>query len=645
MKEFFYENRKRLILVGILLLAVILAIVLVIAITSHGRNTRYENYMETAREYLDLEQPESAISYLERAYEVKDTDECAIELAKAYAAVGDMTRAEEILLDRIEHSKGKAERALKEALRELRDGETDSKDNGILIAGEAYRVDTTSIILQDTRLTDEDLTAIAQLEQLATLSLKNCGLTKLDFLKEMDGLMSLTLSDNSIKDLSPLKDLRELKTLYLDGNPIEDFEPLYDLTTLTTLSLKDIEITQTQYDELKEKLSRCSIFSDDTVAEELTLGGVTFQSDARELDLSGKGIKDISELAKCTQLETLNLKGNDISDLSPLEGLTSLTWLNLCDNEVSGVNSLGQLTGLTYLDLADNDITNINSLSSLTNLTELYLDDNEITGFTALSYLKNLKKLGLKDTALTDKALEHLKIETLMTLDISDNKGLTGAAVKTLKEAIPKCDVIHDQLSVTLGTKEFDATATSIDASNASVTDLANLSQLTSATALMLNNNKISDFTPIANLKNLTVLELWNTGVSDITFLAGMNKLTNLNLAQNDLRDVYALSSCTGLTELILTGNTGLSDVAPLAYCTKLKTLYLDNTGVTDVSALSSLTGLTTLYLDDCRLADVTQLHSLTSLKELYVIDCGLSADALTALKAALPGCTVYAGE
>ena len=66
---------------------------------------------------------------------------------------------------------------------------------------------------------------------------------------------------------------------------------------------------------------------------------------------------------------------------------------------------------------------------------------------------------------------------------------------------------------------------------------------------------------------------------------------------------------------------------------------------MTDVSALSSLTGLTTLYLDDCRLADVTQLHSLTSLKELYVIDCGLSADALTALKAALPGCTVYAGE
>lgn len=644
MKELLYEKRK-LIAVGAVAAAVILAIVLVFAVRSHSRNVRYENYMETAETYMSIEDYDRAISYFERAFDIKKSNECVISLSQAYAAAGQMDKAEELLLDRIEHSKGKAEERLTAALRELQEQDMNSDANGIFIAGEAYHGDATSVIIQNTRLTAEDLENIAGLDNLATLSLKNCELTEISFLKDLDALMSLTLSGNKIKDLTPLEDLRGLKTLYLDENPIEDFSPLYGLSSLTTLSLKGIDITQTQYDDLKEELSRCSIFNDDTVAEELTLGGVTFLSDVTELNLSGKNIQDISDLAKCAQLQTLNLKDNDIKDLSALEGLTNLTWLCLYDNDISDVSSVGQLTALTYLDLGENEIKNINSLSSLTGLTELYLDDNEISSYSALSSMKNLRKLGLKDTGLTDKALDQLKISTLTTLDISENDKLTGSAIKTLKEAIPQCDVIHDEHSVQLGSKEFDIGASTIDASNASVTDLTNLSQLTSATALMLNNNnKISDFTPISGMTNLTVLELWNTGVSDITFLAGMSKLTNVNLAQNSLRDVYALSSCTGLTELILTGNTGLTDAAPLAYCTKLKTLYLDNTGITDVSALSSLTGLTALHLDNCVLTDVTQLYDFTSLKELYVMNCGLSDNAVTALRQALPNCTVYAG-
>lgn len=643
MRDLFYEKRK-LIAVGGLVLAVIVAVALVLTVRSHSKNTRYQNYMDTAEEYLLLDQPESAISYLERAYEVKDTDECAIALARAYALTGDTAKAEDILLDRIEHSKGKSEELLKDALRDLRSDDTQPPDTGIQIAGESYAPETTAIILQNKELTAVDLEAISGFQNLATLSLKRCGIEDLSFLKKLDKLMSLTLSDNDIKDVSALENLRDLKTLYLDNNPVEDLSPLYRLTKLSTLSIKGIEITQTEYDELEEALDRCSIFSDDTVAEELTIGGVSFLSDVTELDLSGKHIKDISDLAKCTQLQTLNLKDNEVSDLSALEGLTNLTWLCLWNNDVTDVTPLAQLLDLTYLDLSDNDITNINTLSSLTNLTELYLSDNDISGYSALLTMKSLKKLGLQDTSLTDKALDQLKITTLTMLDITENDKLTGSAVKALKEALPKCDVVHDELSITLGTKEFDATATTVDASNASVTDLTNLAQLTGATALMLNNNRISDFSPIAKLENLTVLELWNTGVSDLTFLAGMNKLTNLNLAENNLRDVYALSSCTGLTELILTGNANLTDAAPLAYCTNLTTLYLDNTGVTDVSALGSLTKLTALHLDGCQISDVTQFYAMTNLKELYVMNCGISPDDATALKAALPNCAVYVG-
>lgn len=647
MKELLNDKKRLLLICGTVLL-IIIAVALVLGLNSHSKTVKYENYMQQAADFLKEADYERAISYYERAFQIKDTDECAINLASAYAANGDFYKAEEILLNQIEHSKGKSETALKAALNALRDQtEPDKQEDGVTIAGQLYTKDATAIILADITLTQDDKDAIASFTGLTTLSLKNCGLTDLSFLTNCDDLMSLTLSNNNIKDLTPLKDLDDLKTLYLDNNPIEDFSPLYRLDDLTTLSIKGIDITQTQYDELAEELKRCSIFSDDTVAEELTLGGVTFQSDVTELDLSGKDIRDISVLEKCTQLQTLNLKDNSISDLSPLEELDNLTWLCLWNNDISDVSSLGVMTQLTYLDLEDNEITNINPLSSLTNLTELYLHDNDLSSLTALSSLTNLKKLGLRDTELTDQSLSVLSITSLTELDIRENEALTGDAVKTLKESIPNCTVIHDELSVSikLGTKTFDSEDKLVDASNAAVTDLSELSKFTAVTSLILNNNTIADFSPISGLKNLTVLELWNTGASDITFLAGMSSLTNLNLAQNGLKDVYALSSCTGLTELILTGNDQLKDAAPLGYCTKLQTLYLDGTGVTDVSSLSGLTSLSTLSLDNCPLSDPTQLYDLTGLTTLYVTGCGLTQEDVTALKDALPNCAVYAGQ
>lgn len=646
MKELFKDKRK-LIIVGIVVLAVILAIILVVTVRSNSMNTKYENYMDTAEEYMTAENYGKAVSYYERAFDVKDTDECAIALARAYAANGDYTQAEELLLAQIENSKGSAESTLKNVLKEIRAMEdANNTPVGVMIGGELYSEDATAIILHDTHLTADDTAAIATFTDLATLSLKNCGLEDISFIYGLTELTSLNLSGNDISDLTPLKKLNSLRTLYLDENPIEDFSPLYNLHSLTTLSIKGIEITDNQYEELEEELPKCSIFSDDTVADTLTLGGVEFQTDVTELDLSNKGITDISDLAECTQLQTLNLKGNDISDLTPLESLENLTWLCLWDNDIKDVSPLGTLTQLTYLDLEDNEITNINALSSLTNLTELYIDGNDIGRFNALSSMNNLKKLGLRDTGLTDSDLELLKKSTLTELEITENEELTSKAVEALKAAIPNCKVIHDELSVavTIGSKTFDSEDTFVDASNAGATDISEITKFTGLTGLILNGNPISDFSPISSMKDLTVLELRGTGLTGTGSLSGLTKLTNLNLGENDLKDVYVLSTCTQLTELILTGNTNLTDIAPLSYCTNLTDLYLDNTGVTDVSALASLPNLTNLYLDGCALSDFSQLTKLTSLKHLYVSDCGLSQQDINAISAELPGCTIYAG-
>ena len=176
-------------------------------------------------------------------------------------------------------------------------------------------------------LSAEELDTLSKLTNLTALSLNDCGLTDASAVSGLTKLRSLSLSDNEIKDISALRGLSELRTLYLSGNPIEDLTPLYSLTGLTTLDIRDREITDTELAELEKKLPNCTVFSDEATVEvkDLSLGGVDFKSDVTELDLSGRGITDISVLADCTALVSLNLSGNEVSDISALVNMPEPT--------------------------------------------------------------------------------------------------------------------------------------------------------------------------------------------------------------------------------------------------------------------------------------------------------------------------------
>ena len=58
------------------------------------------------------------------------------------------------------------------------------------------------------------------------------------------------------------------------------------------------------------------------------------ESNATKLDLSDKGISDVSPLTGLTNLEELYLEANQITDLTPLAGLTKLKILNLYGNPI-----------------------------------------------------------------------------------------------------------------------------------------------------------------------------------------------------------------------------------------------------------------------------------------------------------------------
>ncbi len=637
-------DRRKLIAIGAVVLALAVAVSLMVVVRSNARNVRYQNCLNDGWAYMDQMDYENAIGEFEAAYAVKETEEAAIALAQAYFAAGLPDKALEVLDAHLEEHKSSG---APEALRAQIAGTTDTPDT-LNIAGQQVSPTTTALVLTDKALTHEDLEAIGTLTDLSALSLSGCSIRDLSFLQGLTKLTSLTLTGNDITDLSPLSAMSGLRTLYLDNNEgIKDFSPLYGCTGLTTLSIKGIELTKTQLDTLESKLPSCAVFSDKTIPETLTLGGVSFTTDVTELSLGNRGITDISVLAKCPKLTRIDLSGNIITDLSPLEGLSGLTWLNLRGNNVSDISPLGVLVELTYLDLEDNNLSSINDLTGLTELKELYLSGNAITNFAALKQLTALEKLNLSHCGLTDKGLGQIPMTAMKELDIRSNSALSGKTVLAFAKQHAGCTVLHDEYAaeITLGSRTFSADEQAVDASYSSVIDLSPVVGFTNLKSLFLNGNGISDFSPLKALTGLQTLELRSTGLSDCTVLAGMSGLTALNLADNSLKDVYPLSACTGLTKLTLSGNRGLTDAAPLKYCTELTELYLDNTGITDVSPLRSLTKLQTLYLDGCSISDFTQLHGMSSLRTLYIIDTGITGEQLYALQQALPNCSIYAGD
>ena len=170
------------------------------------------------------------------------------------------------------------------------------------------------------------------------------------------------------------------------------------------------------------------------------------------------------------------------------------------------------------------------------------------------------------------------------------------------------------------------ATLTSLEASNANISNLTGLELATNLTRLELgpervanewrNSNSVKDLSPLAGLTQLTRLHLPNNSISDVSAVAGLTNLSLLNLSGNDISDISAVVGLTKLTALWVNGNS-ISDISPLAGLTKLTRLELDNNSISDISALAGLTNLTTLRLDRNSISDISVLSSLTHLTEL----------------------------
>ncbi len=532
-----HKRKKKLIVVCVAIaaaLAVMLAVVL--ALKSGGTENNYDSAFAQAKEYYYDGDYDNALSKLREAMEIKKTDECLLLMSRCYEAKYDYVNAIAIL-----ESSTSGDEKIKAEIERLKKAKEDY-DSGkiVVIFGEQYDVETTSLDLSGKGAGSAALKDIAKLTELTSLKLSDNKIEDLDFLSSLKKLTTLDLSKNKISDVSPLKELTSLRTLHLDGNEIKDFSPLYGLDSLSMLTIGDMDISQSQLKKLKEELPECIIYSDDAKEDvvEIKLGGKTFKSNVTELDLSGCDVHDITLLSVCTKLKKLDLSDNSVSDISALVDLPLLTELDLSNNRISDISPLMSLPKLEYLNLAGNRIKSVAALQDISSLTELNLSGNELGSIAAVGRLTNLKTLWMDDIGLTDADLEELYgLKSLKKLSIKDNSELGETAVAALQKKLSGCTISHSELKseIVLGGKSFDSGAETVEANGLGLSDISAAAGFTNVKHLDLSDNSISRLSALSQLKTLETLDLSNNRISDVSALCSLTGLKQLWLSGNDI--------------------------------------------------------------------------------------------------------------
>lgn len=227
--------------------------------------------------------------------------------------------------------------------------------------GEDYCQTPVCVQLWDTRLTADDLRAIAALRDLEQLQFHRVDLSAvscrpLATLKKLEVLVfdECALGETS---LIPIARLARLRRLDLIGTPLDDrrMPPLSELVSLDFLCLTGTQISGSGFGDLKRLANFSMLIAGDTPFGDRGLEAIGTLPEAKYLQLEGTAITDhgLAHLAGMISLERLRLDRTAITDrgLAHLARLRSLEVLTLRGTHVRGdAAALECLRGLAALD-------------------------------------------------------------------------------------------------------------------------------------------------------------------------------------------------------------------------------------------------------------------------------------------------------
>lgn len=211
----------------------------------------------------------------------------------------------------------------------------------------------------------QDLSDLALLPFLQTLTIENVNVPSLQALSSLTQLKQLTVRDCTLSrsDLTVIAGLPILEDLVLSDCSLSNIEPLSNAVQLVTLDLSKNAIND--------------------------ISALSFMTELTKLDLSNNALTNLSFLSALTSLQKLDVSYNSLVSIAPLVTCTALTELNASNNQIAHLIAFPN-TALSHLDVSNNQLADVSVLEQFSTLTELNVSKNLLTDISALSSLNNL---------------------------------------------------------------------------------------------------------------------------------------------------------------------------------------------------------------------------------------------------------------
>jgi len=340
------------------------------------------------------------------------------------------------------------------------------------------------LMMQRMNITDEGITALAELENLTNLILAgsfgsdeaqvmHVTGSGLAALAELPRLKFVSLDGPMVADagLAGVGQLVRLEQLFISETPDVTAEGLAHLSGLTELKQLVLSGPKLAGDDFQpiaamKNLRSLIVYGDADLGDD-GLAHVAGLTRLRQLDIPGSSISELGmqDIAQLKELRALSIPRTPVTQdmLELLSGLREMMTLEfdarLLDDRC--VDELLELPRLSHVSLEGAKLTDagLRKLVADDRFGYLNLNRTKVTddGMAALASLKQLEELYLADTAITDAGLAQLHpLKQLKTLSIS-NTQVTEAGVEAAAAALPNLDTFwHSFLSVT----DYGATIT-----------------------------------------------------------------------------------------------------------------------------------------------------------------------------------------
>lgn len=257
-----------------------------------------------------------------------------------------------------------------------------------------------TLTIQDTVISANDLSSIAQLPALQNLTLSGCYLSSIANLSDATGLTYLDLSRNSIRDISPLSEFTQLTYLNMNQNALISLEAIAGLTELRSLDVSYNSLVDTAYVGNLVNLTKLDISGNSLMNAEIV--EIENLTELTWFAAANNNLFHIDFLKNCTKLQTLLLSNNTLLSLDVLSDHVQLEYLDFSYNEVEKLPAFHSDCALSIISGGHNHLASLDALAALQSLEYVYMDYNkELKKIDALASCAKLKQVNVYGTSVS----------------------------------------------------------------------------------------------------------------------------------------------------------------------------------------------------------------------------------------------------